>query len=121
MIAICSGMIFLLPLQPMGKPISLITEDDLSYFMKPLTVEDVEVQFNSLIMFRKHIDIDRGLRKKYFVRLYDNAPEKATCYKVGSNAIGLEAIRNLTRKHQIEDAGSESDNSTYISFYSEEN
>ena len=102
------------------KPEKLITEDDLSYFMKPLTVEDVETHLNSVILMRKHIDIDKDIQKNYFVRLYDNAPEQATSYRVSSNEIGKEAIRNLTKKHKIGDGGSESDESVFIGIYSKE-
>jgi hypothetical protein len=101
------------------KPIKLISESDLSYFMKPKTVDDVESHMNSLILIRKHIDMDSGVSKKYFVRLYDNPSDNSTTYKVSSNAIGLEAIRNIVNKHKIFDGGSESDSSTYISFYYE--
>jgi hypothetical protein len=102
------------------KPEKLITESDLSYFMKPLTVDDVETVFNSLILIRKHIDRDKNVEKEYFVKLYDKSPEEATSYKVASNAVGKEAIRNLTRKHEINDGGSESETSEFISFYSKD-
>jgi len=101
------------------KPIKLISESDLSYFMKPKTVDDVESHMNSLILIRKHIYMDTGVSNKYFVRLYYNPSDNSTTYKVSSNAIGLEAIRNIVNKHKIFDGGSESDSSTYISFYYE--
>ena len=101
------------------EPIKIITESDLSYFIKPKTVDDVESHMDTLILIRKHIDMDNKVSKKYFLRLYDNPSENSTSYKVLSNAIGLEAIRNIIIKHKIYDGGSESENSTYISFYSE--
>ena len=100
------------------KPIKLITESDLSYFITPKTVDDVEKYINALILIRKHIDRDSNIENEYYVRLYDVAPHNSSSYKVNSNSIGLECIRVLTKNHGISDGGSESENSSYISFYS---
>jgi NADH:ubiquinone oxidoreductase subunit F (NADH-binding) len=102
------------------EPVKLIAESDLSYFIKPTTIEDVETFMNSAIMVRKHIDILNSQRdKKYGVKLFDSPLEGSSCYKVSSNQIGVEAIRNLCNKHRIENGGSESLDSIYICFYSE--
>jgi len=99
------------------KPIKLISESDLSYFISPKTVDDVEKYINALILIRKHIDSDSNIENKYYVRLFDVAPENSSSYKVNSNSIGLECIRVLTKNHTILDGGSESEKSTYLSFY----
>jgi hypothetical protein len=98
--------------------IEFINESNLSYFIKPKTIDDVEIYINSLIMTDKFIDLDKKVKHKYFVRLYDNEPKNNVNFKVSSNEVGVETIRNLTHKHLIYNGGSESDNSTFIGFYS---
>lgn len=98
---------------------NLITEENLSYFLKSATVADIEVFFNSIILMNKHIDRDKKQKKNYIVRLFDTAQENVPSYLVASNAVGLEAIRVITAKHKIIDGGTESDSSKYFSFYSE--
>lgn len=99
---------------------SLITEHETKYFLKSATVDDVDVYLNSIILIRKYADRDNKVNRSYTVKLTDNASSNAPSYQVGSNATGKEAIRNITHKHKISDGGSESENSTYISFFSEE-
>lgn len=101
------------------KPIKLITENEIKSFIKSGTDKDVETYFNSLILIRKHIDRDNKTPKKYGVKLIKIKPKTGTYYKVGSNAIGQEAIRVLCKNHNIENGGSETNDSLYIAFYSE--
>ena len=100
------------------KPLDLLNEQDIKRFLKAGTVQDVETCMNSLIMTRKLLDRDTNIERIYYVKLQDKA--EGYSYEVASNAIGLEAIRVLTYKHNIKDGGSESENSLFISFYSEE-
>jgi ribosomal protein S15P/S13E len=100
------------------KNISLITEKETVSFIKAATPEDVEVYFNSLIMIRKHLDIDKDKRDtKYGLKLVSKKPKNVPSYKVGSNAIGIESLRLISKKHNIENGGSENEKSTYIVFY----
>lgn len=100
------------------KPIKLISESETSAFLKAATVEDVEIFFNALILIRKHSDIDKKkTHREYGIRLVDKKPTSGTSYKVGSNAIGIEALRVLSKRHKIENGGSESNKSLYIVFY----
>lgn len=97
---------------------NLITESEL-FNLKASSAENAELKIHSLIMFRKHLDYDAKIKRKYFVRLYDNQPQ-AVSIELESHAIALEAKRLLVFKHMIEDGGTESDKSKYLSFYFEE-
>ena len=99
------------------KPLPILTENQIKFFLKAATVDDVEVYMNGIVLARKHNDRDKGNTCEYIVKITDSAPENSICYEVGSNAIGLEAIRKLTRKHNITDGGSESSESKFIGIY----
>ncbi len=101
------------------KPLELLNEGVIRHFLKSGTVADVETCMNTLILSRKHMDIDAKVSRTYSVKLNDSPDGHS--YEVASHSIGLEAIRNLTRKHNIKDAGFESENSKFIVFFSEEN
>ena len=96
---------------------NLLNEEEFSHFMKTSTPEDIEVLFNSIILIKKHNDMEAKIAKEYLVKLYDTE-QPNTSYLVNSNAIGLEAIRRITLKHKIQNGGSESDTSRWFSFSS---
>ena len=97
---------------------NLLNEEECGHFMKTSTPEDIEVLFNSIILIKKHNDMDVKITKEYVVKLYDTEQSTAPSYLVSSNAIGLEAIRRITLKHKIQNGGSESDTSRWFSFSS---
>jgi hypothetical protein len=63
------------------------------------------------------MDMITGEKKSYAVKLFDKKPQGILSYKVDSNAVGKECLRVLSRSHNIENAGSESDKSVYVSYY----
>lgn len=96
--------------------------EESSYFGKPLTIQDFELYLNSLIMISKFEDIFANNRSnKYVVKLFNNPIPNKPHYIVPTNDIGIESMRNLCKKHKIENGGSESSTSLYAHFYLIEN
>jgi hypothetical protein len=99
--------------------IKRLFERVIEYFNNPSTVKDVENYIFGLIHIEQMDNLRTKPKKKFYVKLYDNPPPNQASYKVSSNEIGLESIRNIARKHNnVFDEGSESDKSLYVSYYS---